>query len=89
MDTEGAVVTDISDAVSRLQHLNDTLAENDRLRAEIATLRERLRQKFFDSLRLTDDEREAVEWAIMGVPVLSSENEDLLAALRGLLERTK
>lgn len=48
-------MTDISDAVSRLQNLNDTLAENDRLRAEIARL------------RLTDDEREAVEWAALAL----------------------
>lgn len=69
-------MTDISDAVSRLQHMNDTLAENDRLRAEI------------DRLRLTAAEREAVHQAAIRVAALCQRGSQRMAdTLRGLLER--
>lgn len=55
------------------------------LNDEIATLRKRLRQGYFDSLRLTDAERECLEWAeeIAG----NCEEFDRVSTLRGLLDR--
>jgi len=43
------------------------------------------RQRF----TLTDEEREAVEWCVGMAETIATECDEELAALRGLLERTK
>lgn len=64
-------MSDITDAGPRLKAMNDALADNDRLRAEI------------DRLRLTDAEREAVEQAV----AFYQGSGWSASTLRGLLER--
>ena len=57
------------------------------LNDEIATLRKRLRQGYFDSLRLTDAEREAVEWCVEMAMNSATDCVDEIRTLRGLLKR--
>ena len=75
--------TDRNDIVYRLQSVMSDLdaEERDEAASEIARLR-------LTRLRLTDAEREAVEWAVKFAG-MSDCNGRRLATLRGLLERTQ
>ena len=89
-------MADIGDAGPRLRQMNDVQAENDRLRAEIELLRgyrdEAESQAAIASLavarlRLTDEERDAVETAVYEAE--AHQHVGRAATLRGLLERMK
>jgi hypothetical protein len=91
-------MSDITDAVGRLRKMNATLSDWDRIRAEgeqisreeaykvltaeIATLRAEN-----ERLRLTDAEREAIDWAAYAAEKWYEHTA--AATLRGLLERTR
>lgn len=95
-------MTDITDAVPRLQAMNDALEENARLREAIRRLAEQDATLSLLCKRdgsqvvtvtmdatLTDAEREAIEQAIDAVNGMEDAEPWTADALRGLLERTK
>ena len=91
-------MTDITDAVPRLQAMNDALEENARLRQAIRRLAEQdATLSVCDGsvtvtmdATLTDEEREAVENCIYASERIGDDWSDKQAAtLRGLLGRTK
>ena len=89
-------MSDIIDAVGRMREMNAALSDWDRIREEgerisreeaykvlaleIATLRAEI-----ERLRLTEEEREAIGWAIAATAGVSLRAE----TMRGLLERTQ
>ena len=92
-------MTDITDAVPRLQAMNDALEENARLREAIRRLAEQDATLSVQGgsvtvtmdATLTNEEREAVESAAHAAAQLyvGPDGVALAATLRGLLERTK
>jgi hypothetical protein len=88
--------------VERLSITQAMLDDNEKLRAEVAQLREAIRRLAEQDATLsvqggsvtvtmdatlTDEEREAVEWCIEMATVHASDCDDELATLRNLLER--